>query len=305
MTINKCQGQTLGKVGVYLREPVFTHGQLYVVFSRDTIRILDRLIEDKVYYIESFEVTNPRPSYRPVRHPYMAKFTRYTNINECPAVSDTFPLYACDIVPFTTLLSRIDEIDYLSYTRTGRRVLHKIYITDGSETDPVTLWKEHAYRFEDEQIMSMSKQGPVAILLIGLTARWHEAWLQLQGSPTCMWYINPAIPQAVALQERYCLSLLGVEPGALEDANAPNIDLVCFGPTTEQLIGAPVLALLDAGGNAEGFIPPSITRCFGRQYQFRLSLPQTALGRDRPSFKIDAIETIPAIVLANNVPEQT
>lgn len=36
MTINKAQGQTMGTVGIYLPEPVFTHGQLYVAFSRAT-----------------------------------------------------------------------------------------------------------------------------------------------------------------------------------------------------------------------------------------------------------------------------
>ena len=36
MTINKSQGQSLNMVGIDLRYPVFSHGQLYVAMSRGT-----------------------------------------------------------------------------------------------------------------------------------------------------------------------------------------------------------------------------------------------------------------------------
>lgn len=36
MTINKAQGQSVRWVGIDLRAPVFSHGQLYVALSRAT-----------------------------------------------------------------------------------------------------------------------------------------------------------------------------------------------------------------------------------------------------------------------------
>ena len=38
MTINKAQGQTIPNVGIYLPEPMFSHGQLYVALSRGVSR---------------------------------------------------------------------------------------------------------------------------------------------------------------------------------------------------------------------------------------------------------------------------
>ena len=55
MTINKAQGQTIPYMGLYLPNPVFAHGQLYVALSRvqskNHIKILVKggHIEGEVY----------------------------------------------------------------------------------------------------------------------------------------------------------------------------------------------------------------------------------------------------------------
>ncbi len=53
MTINKAQGQNMKTIGIYLLEPVFTHGQLYVALSQAT-----RVNDVFVFYLNGRMTTN-------------------------------------------------------------------------------------------------------------------------------------------------------------------------------------------------------------------------------------------------------
>uniref|UniRef100_A0A453PPT2 ATP-dependent DNA helicase n=1 Tax=Aegilops tauschii subsp. strangulata TaxID=200361 RepID=A0A453PPT2_AEGTS len=71
-TINKAQGQTIPIVGVYLPNPVFSHGQLYVALSRATAKRNIKILIQKEKPKEKANKLkdNPKKRKRPILEVY-------------------------------------------------------------------------------------------------------------------------------------------------------------------------------------------------------------------------------------------
>ena len=69
MTINKAQCQTIPNVGIYLPEPVFSYGQLYVALSRGVSRESTWLLAKRNMNIDPTGKSTKNIVYRDVLEP--------------------------------------------------------------------------------------------------------------------------------------------------------------------------------------------------------------------------------------------
>ena len=96
MTINKCQGQSFKQVGIYLDQPIFTHEQLYVAFSRvanfSSLHVLIRPINKIQGLMTNSVGESAHCTYNVV---YQKVLVRPLNFNQIPVCVLNVLLYFC------------------------------------------------------------------------------------------------------------------------------------------------------------------------------------------------------------------
>ena len=65
------------------------------------------------------------------------------------------------------------------------------------------------------------------------------------------------------------------------------IEIICFSPLGDELIGVAADKLVNATSRVQGFIPEQLRRLHGQKFEFHLSVQKKALQNERTSFKLD------------------
>nr|ABA93595.1 hypothetical protein LOC_Os11g28660 [Oryza sativa Japonica Group] len=219
MTINKSQGQTLQRVGVYLRRPVFTHGQLskmvHVLISQLACGDLNTRILARVSRLWDFSDLNDSSNIFHTNVVLLDQMGKSIHAQIYhPVIGVLKPLlqeqkvYYID--SFTVdVMGVITEVGAPAIVRPKSRntdsLKRTIQICDASNsTLPVTLWGDKAAIFDADTIYNAGQTQPQVIVFVGMLVKDYPGLgLIVTGSSPCQWYLNLDIPEVLELKESF------------------------------------------------------------------------------------------------------
>ncbi|KAM0885153.1 hypothetical protein ACQ4PT_030511 [Festuca glaucescens] len=182
-------------------------------------RLKDVLEEGKVFIIRKFMCNESNPSFRPVERPFMVQFTRYTTVQEMPALVDTYPFCTYSLTSFADIPAAVSRparfVDVIGKIQMVSDIvpMQSIYQTAPSNTRTIilkdqlgnelrlVLWGERALEFDAEAVRAMGVNEPVIAIFVGTLPKMSHGVKSLSGGSACRWYIDEDIPDINLFRE--------------------------------------------------------------------------------------------------------